>query len=171
MWHGANWSFVVWGLLHGLYQIIGRATKPCREKALDVLGVNRDTDCFRVLRMAVTFLLVDFAWIFFRAENLTTAVAVIGRILADPGLFPLMDALRNHTMGLDGPEMRVLVLAVLTLLGADVLRSRGVDLQAWFAKQNWLFRELLLITFMLIVFIFGIWGNGFDASSFIYFQF
>ena len=171
LWHGANWSFVVWGLLHGLYQIIGRATRPCREKALDALGVNRDTDCFRALRMAVTFLLVDFAWIFFRAENLSAAVAVIGRILADPGLFPLMDALRNHTMGLDGPEMRVLVLAVLSLLGADILHNRGVDLQAWFAEQNWLFRELLLITFMLIVFIFGIWGNGFNASSFIYFQF
>ena len=171
LWHGANWSFVVWGLLHGLYQIIGRATRPCREKALDALGVNRDTDCFRVLRMAVTFLLVDFAWIFFRAENLSAAVAVIGRILADPGLFPLMDALRNHTMGLDGPEMRVLVLAVLSLLGADILHNRGVDLQAWFAEQNWLFRELLLITFILIVFIFGIWGNGFNASSFIYFQF
>ena len=98
-------------------------------------------------------------------------MAVIGRILADPGLFPLMDALRNHTMGLDGPEMRVLVLAVLSLLGADILHNRGVDLQAWFAEQNWLFRELLLITFILIVFIFGIWGNGFNASSFIYFQF
>ena len=98
-------------------------------------------------------------------------MAVIGRIFADPGLFTQMAALRNHTMRLDGPEMRVLVLAVLTLLGADVLRTRGVDLQAWFAEQNWLFRELLLITFILIVFIFGIWGNGFNASSFIYFQF
>lgn len=171
LWHGASWSFVVWGLLHGLYQIAGKLSKPVREKALGILGVRTDTGSYRVFRMAVTTLLVDFAWIFFRAEGLGTALAILGRIAADPSPWMLMDALRQGNLGLDIPDLWVLALSAAVLLGVDLASYRGKDLQAWFGKQNWLFRELMLAGFALLVFIFGIWGNGFDASSFIYFQF
>lgn len=171
LWHGASWSFAVWGLLHGFYQIAGKVTKPYREKALCAMKINTEAGSYRVFRMAITFLLVDFAWLFFRAEGLGVAVDMLLHILASRNVFPLMDALRNHTMGLDSPDMWVLTISVAVLLIVDLLQYRGIDLQSAFARQNWLFRELFLVLFMLFVFIFGIWGNGFNASSFIYFQF
>ena len=171
LWHGASWSFVVWGLLHGLYQIAGKLTKPAREKALGVLGVHTETGSYRVFRMAVTFLLVDFAWIFFRAEGLGTAVDMIRHACTDLRPFALMDAIRLQQMGLDTQDLCALLLFLLVLLGVDIAKYRGISLQLWFQNQNWLFRELTLAGFMLLVFIFGIWGNGFDASNFIYFQF
>lgn len=171
LWHGANWSFVLWGAIHGIYQIVGKLTKAPRQAALEKLGVDTDTDCFRVFRMVITFLLVDFAWFFFRAEGLGPAVQMLRHIAAEPDVLPLMDALKNHTMGLDLADSWVLALSTLVLLGADIAQYRGISLQRWFAGQNWLFREGMLVIYMLIVFIFGIWGNGFNASSFIYFQF
>ena len=171
LWHGASWSFAVWGLLHGLYQIVGKLTKPDREKALGALGVDTQAGGWRVLRMAGTFLLVDFAWIFFRAEGLGTALDMLRHARTDLRPFALLEAIRLESMGLDGPDFWALCLFLLALLGVDMAKYRRFSSQKSLAEQNWLFRELLLITFMLIVFIFGIWGNGFDASSFIYFQF
>ena len=67
IWHGSTWNFVIWGLLHGLYQCAGRATKPVLEK------LKLPT----FIKILITFCLVSFAWIFFRARNLAEALAVI----------------------------------------------------------------------------------------------
>lgn len=73
IWHGSTWNFVVWGLLHGLYQCAGRAAKPLLERA--------KAPAFA--KVLATFCLVSFAWIFFRARNLSDAITVVqglGRI-------------------------------------------------------------------------------------------
>ena len=114
---------------------------------------------------------MDFAWIFFRAEGLGTALDMLRHALTDLRPFALLDAIRFQDMGLDLPDFWALCLFLLALLGVDMAKYRGISFQKWFAEQNWLFRELMLAGLMLLVFIFGIWGNGFDASSFIYFQF
>lgn len=74
LWHGAGWTFVVWGLLHGLYQCAGRAAKPLLEKAKIPAAA----------KIAVTFSLVTLAWIFFRAENLGQAALLIRKIAEVP---------------------------------------------------------------------------------------
>ena len=171
LWHGASWSFALWGLLHGAYQILGKQTKGLREAAVRGLGIRTEAGSWKVLRMAVTFLLVDFAWLFFRAEGLGTALDMLRHIGTDLRPLELLDALRQGTMGLDLPDLWVLLLSTALLTGADIARYRGADLRGWFAEQNFLLRELLLSGFMLLIIILGIWGNGFHASSFIYFQF
>ena len=95
IWHGAGWTFVVWGVLHGLYQCAERVAKPALEKAKIPAGV----------KIAVTFCLVTFAWIFFRAENLGQAALVIKKIVEVPKCdidffslknnFGLKDAIKN----------------------------------------------------------------------------
>ena len=173
LWHGALWTFVLWGAIHGFYQIFGAVTKPLREKALDGLRVNRQAASYKLFRMVITFALVDFAWLFFRAEGLDIAAAMVKRIVT--GLHPeeLPEELvgQYYTMGLDPQDFWALLLCTAVLLLVDGLQYRGKDLKKWFTSQNWLFRELALAVILLTIFIFGIWGNGFDASSFIYFKF
>ena len=71
IWHGANWTFIVWGILHGLFQIIEKmlGEQKCKYGALG-----------RTIKTLITFLLINFAWIFFRMPTLTDACGVIGRI-------------------------------------------------------------------------------------------
>ncbi len=71
IWHGAGLMFVIWGLLHGIFQCIGRATNNIWEK----IHVPK------FLRVFITFCLITFAWIFFRAESLQSAGIVINKIL------------------------------------------------------------------------------------------
>ena len=170
LWHGALWTFVLWGAIHGFYQIFGAVTKPLRESALDRLHVNRQAASYKLFRMAITFALVDFAWLFFRAEGLGTAAAMVKRIVTELHPEKLVGQ-AYYTMGLDRQDFWALLLCTAVLILVDGLQYRGKDLKAWFASQNWLFREIALTVIILMIFIFGIWGNGYDASSFIYFNF
>lgn len=170
LWHGAMWSFVLWGAIHALYQILGALTKPARERALNALHVNRDSGSYRVFRMLCTFLLVDFAWLFFRAEGLGNAFAMLRWMFTELRPTELVGE-AFYTMGLDRPDFWAMLVFTGVLVLVDVLRYRGVNLWGWYQKQNWLFRELGLAAVMLLIVTYGVWGNGFDASSFIYFKF
>lgn len=65
LWHGANWTFVMWGALHGLYQIAGRLTKTARDRLYGKLKIKTDSPFIKILRVVFTFSLVCFAWISF----------------------------------------------------------------------------------------------------------
>ncbi len=70
LWHGANWTFLLWGVLFALYQIIGKFTMPLRDKLWLKLKQDPKQGFPHVLRIINTFILVDFAWILFRADSL-----------------------------------------------------------------------------------------------------
>lgn len=77
IWHGANWTFIVWGAMHGVLQII--------EKALGWQKYEGKSRVVKTIRILVTFLLVNFAWIFFRMPNIGDAFGVIGKMLTGFG--------------------------------------------------------------------------------------
>lgn len=77
IWHGANLTFIVWGALHGFFQII--------EKVFGWQRYEGKRWWLRVLRISFTFILVNFAWVFFRSPNVDTAISFIGRIITDFG--------------------------------------------------------------------------------------
>ena len=94
IWHGANWTFVVWGALHGIFQIIEKA-----------LGQQKcEYGSFgKAVKITITFILVTFAWIFFRMPTLNDAFQVIGRIFSLNGglnLFIEIDTLAFVFLGL-----------------------------------------------------------------------
>lgn len=80
LWHGAQWSFVAWGGINGLYQIIGEILQPARDKAVSLLKLNRNTFSHRMMHIACTFALVDLSWIFFRANRFLDAFNIIKSI-------------------------------------------------------------------------------------------
>ena len=170
IWHGSKWSFIAWGLLHGLYQVVGDLLKPIREKLCSSLQIRTDTAAFKAFKVLVTFGLADFAWLFFRADSFKTGLKMCKRILLEFHPFSLVgDAI--YKLGLDQKNLQLLVVCILVLFVTDVLTYRGVDLRKWFLRQNWLFREIALVSVILFIILVGAWGNSYNASSFIYFQF
>jgi D-alanyl-lipoteichoic acid acyltransferase DltB (MBOAT superfamily) len=83
IWHGANWTFIVWGCMHGVFQIV--------EKALGWQKYEGNNWAVKALRICVTFLIVNFAWIFFRMPSLGDAWGAISRIFIDFGMPNLSD--------------------------------------------------------------------------------
>ena len=170
IWHGAKWSFITWGLLHGAYQVIGDILMPLRLKMCKLLKVNTEAESFKVCRMVFTFCLADFAWLFFRADGLRNALRMIKRIIFELQPLSLMDG-NLYSLGLDEKSFRLLIYSALILLITDICKYRGIDLKEVFLKQNWLFKELSVVVFILFIVVFGVWGGTYDAASFIYFNF
>lgn len=80
LWHGANWTFVIWGALNGLYQIVGEICRPLRERLLRLVRMDPGSPGRRLVSMLATFCLVDFAWLFFRAQSVGEAFAMVRSI-------------------------------------------------------------------------------------------
>jgi alginate O-acetyltransferase complex protein AlgI len=86
LWHGAHWTFVMWGSLHGLYLVIGFTTKKARKKLVKKIKLNKIPWLRHFISVFITFNLVSFAWIFFRAESFAKAFNYIKDIrLVIPG--------------------------------------------------------------------------------------
>lgn len=175
LWHGAQWSYVAWGGLNGLYQVIGDILKPARTKVLDALHVNREWKIWKALRILLTFCLIDFAWLFFRAPSFLTGVAMIRRTLTN--LYP--DALFTvgadgslglYTLGLDVAEFWLAIVAILILAVVDILKEKR-PLRPYITRLPVVPRWIFYFVSVYVILIFGAYGPGFDASAFIYFQF
>ncbi len=69
LWHGAEWTFVIWGALHGFYLVFAIWTDKLRENANKLLGISKFPGLYKFTQILVTFVLVYFSWIFFRANN------------------------------------------------------------------------------------------------------
>ena len=157
--------------LHGAYQVIGRLTKDTRARCREKLGIDGQSEGYKTLCAALTFLLVCAAWVLFRADRLHSALAIWKRIALDFQPTRLLDALQAHSLGLDGPDSVVLLLSAGLLYAVDWAQYRGTDPVRWFETRSWPVRELLLAGLILLTFFLGIWGNGFHGSGFIYAQF
>jgi D-alanyl-lipoteichoic acid acyltransferase DltB (MBOAT superfamily) len=163
IWHGANWTFLVWGALHGIFQIIAIA----KDKLLERLPTMRNASKLgRVSHMGnvlITFILVCIGWVFFRANNITDAFAI----------FSSFAAISKAQLGLYifGPyvvEDLIIALAFIALLLIlEWLMECKDVLNEWFPKQKRVFRWSMYLMFCFFILAFG----KFDKTEFIYFAF
>ena len=171
LWHGAAWTYVIWGGLHGLYQIIGDLLHPVRKKIVEIFDVRTDCISFKLTQIAFTFVLTTFAWIFFRADNLGQACVYISRIATRVNPWALFNG-TLYTMGLEQFEANVLFFALFILLLIDLVRYRlGRRVDVFLQEQNIWFRWLMCLLLILLVVVYGKYGPDYDAAQFIYFQF
>lgn len=166
LWHGASFTFVIWGTLHGLYQIFGLLLKPMNRRAAELLKIDPDSRLSRFLKALFTFILVDFAWIFFRANTVADAWTLIGNLFRPADL-------SNHALlhlGLTGPEFLAAAAGIAIVLLVDFV-SLNVDLRALLLKKKPFVRWTAYLSAALTILIFGIYGSQYTAQQFIYFQF
>lgn len=170
LWHGASWHYVVWGGMNGLYQIIGYELRPMKEWFIRNFRIKEEVFSHKLLQVFITFVMVDIAWVFFRAETTIDAFLLLGRVVTQfhPASF-FNGAL--YTLHLSSQEFHIALLAIFILFLVDLAHFKGMRLRESLAKQGIWFRYLVYIAAIFTVLIFGEYGPGFDASQFIYFQF
>jgi len=160
LWHGANWTYVLWGALNGVYLMLGVATKPLRDKGFHVLGV-KDTGAIRgVIGVAVTFALTCIGWVVFRARNLSDACYILTHFWSgwDFG------AIRTEQFLLR--QLPVAVLSIVFLEAVQLLHGK-VSLTNFLLRKPLVLRWSAYLSFVMAVVLFGVYRK----SQFIYFQF
>lgn len=170
LWHGANWTYIFWGGLHGIYQVIGDATLNVRTRIRDFFHIKETNPLYVFLKMLVTFVLCDVAWIFFRAEGIEQAFAMLGYMF-DKEVIAQLIMSETYLFGLNQIQWYRLIFTLLVLLLTDVLHERGIHIRKWFCEQKvvvrWVFYVLVLLAFCFLI----VQNFGGEAAEFIYFQF
>ncbi len=171
LWHGANFTFIAWGAIHGIFHIIEELLKPIKEKYLNKFNVKTSAFSFLVLEIIITFIIVDLAWIFFRAETIHDALYYIHRIFTRIDLWALFDG-TLYNLGLNIFEMNILIIGLFILISFDLVKYiRKESIFEFLNKQNLYFRWFVMLFLIFYIIIYGKYGVGFDPKQFIYFQF
>ena len=157
---------MVWGGLNGVYQVVGEILRPARERLCAAFKIDRSGRLWQVLRVGITFVLIDFAWLFFRAPSFSTAVDMLRVLLAGGAAVG-----EGFTLGLEGAELRLMFLSILVLMAVDLCNNAGVELRRGLVRLPLPVRWVCYLLAVYVILIFGIYGPGFSASQFIYFQF
>lgn len=170
IWHGASWNFVAWGTLQGLYMACAVFYRPLQKRIYKALGLEKSR--FRkVWQTFVTFHLVCFAWIFFRAASLSDAAYVVTHLFSGVG-----DTLRHigakgvfrqaFQMGQKGDQLAITLVSLGVMLYVSHLKSRKLAPETLFARPAWLRWSVYYAMALSLIFL-GVSG----ANRFIYFQF
>lgn len=170
LWHGAGWKFVVWGGLNGFFCVIEDCLRPFKERIFSKLKINQGNISYKIFQRVTTFLLVDFTWIFFRAETFRSGLYILHKIIIEFKWEWILTAGYSCLFNSVNTLM-VIALSLLFLLVVDYLHYKGKDLQKIFFSQQILFRWIAYFFFFMLIIYWGAYGGGYEQTQFIYFQF
>ena len=157
-WHGANWTFIIWGALNALFFLPLLLTKKNRNN-LEVVAQGRVLPNLKELfSILLTFSLTVFAWVFFRAENLSHAIQYILDVFKHPGSFLLVSIYMKH---------KVILLLLLIFVLVEWFGREG---QYGIAHLGIKWKRPFRYALYYVIIISIIWFGG-KEQQFIYFQF
>ena len=163
LWHGASWHYVAWGLLHGIYHNIETLVNKARGRPR--IKKKQLAAGPKVIRIIVTFILADIAWVFFRADSCKIAIKYFLCMFKSFYTTSLME------IGLSGYDWFTIAAALIFMFIIGILHERGIAVREALFKRNIVLRWIFYMIAFWSVLIFGIYGAAYDDSQFIYFQF
>lgn len=164
LWHGAEWNFVIWGILHGCYQVAGDVWEKGKRKGL--LDIKK---FHKLVGWLVTFSLVCFAWIFFRANNMKDAIYVVSNMfigITNPVKY--LKAAYGLPLAISKGGAVILGIELLVLFYIDWIQYRTGSIINYFKNKNKYFKWVASVIFLSILLLFSVKNAG---GEFIYFQF
>jgi alginate O-acetyltransferase complex protein AlgI len=173
LWHGANWTFVIWGGLHGSYYLFSYWTRNIRPKLTRLFKLDKVPFLQKTLRVFFIFNIVVFGWIFFRANNLSDAIFIITHLFT--GLGGVLNRIRelgispgifNYGFDLPVSEMFIGMCAII-ILGIHHLIQRKRSARTWLKTKPIWVRWAVYYGLVIAILVFGFM----EPSEFIYFQF
>mgnify|MGYP002608773366 FL=1 len=168
LWHGANWTFVLWGGIHGIYQVVGQMTYGFRTKVKKALHIY-DSFIGKLMSAIVTFGLVCIGWVLFRANTISDAFYIFEHLgTAVTGWWNMQYIYEVITgLGLNIFELIVTSTAIIFLMATEMLCG-SKPVYDVIEKKN----AVVRIIFYLITAAFILSAGVFyEAGAFIYFQF
>ncbi len=167
LWHGANWTYVLWGVCNGLLIVLGDWTRFARDGLWKKLHISPEGAVRRTIGRVCTFAMICATWVFFRAQTVSDAFAMFS------GVFTRFDW-RQMTAWVSGWGLQtqlVCLLSLLTLLVTDALMARGVNVPAKIQQAVFPVRWVVYLALLFAILIFGVYGSLFTSTQFLYFQF
>jgi len=173
LWHGANWTFVIWGGLHGSYYLFSYWTRNIRVRLTHIFKLDKVPFIQKLIRIVFIFHIVVLGWIFFRANSLSDAIFIITHLFTGIGdvFFNILHigqgrGVLNYVFALPKYEMVIAAIALM-VLGLHHLIQRKQPASVWLKSKPIWIRWIFYYGLLLSILIFGY----LEPNEFIYFQF
>jgi D-alanyl-lipoteichoic acid acyltransferase DltB (MBOAT superfamily) len=161
LWHGAGWTFIFWGFLHGFYMIFSSITSSVRKKITGALFFYKIDIIKNIIKIFITFHLVCLGWIFFRANSFLDAIYILRHFFA-----PLKQPLADIPLGLDIFQIIFALMAIFVMIGVEILCEKERLMLLW-KKQKRIVRWAIYAVLVILCINF----KAAVKSGFIYLQF
>lgn len=169
MWHGAGVTFLIWGFLNGAYQVLGSMTAGLRGRLCQAVGLDEHSHGAVLRKKLITAVLIESAWLFFRADGLGEAFVMLRRMVTGWNPWILSDG-TLYQAGLNQLDFLILLVGALCV-GWVSRMADDKDLHQIFCAQSWLCRLMVVLGALVVWYLFGIYGPGYDPVKFLYFNF
>ena len=157
IWHGVGWTYLIWGLLFGLFQAYSNWTKDLHKRTRKRFKISKDSHYYKIYKILLTFILVSFTWIFFRANSLTEAAHIIQKIFTSFG-----------SIFYESPyDLMYAIIGIISLIIIDFKREYFNSHFSILYNKHSFVRTAGIVTIIITILLIGV----FDGGQFIYFQF
>ena len=167
LWHGTGWNYMVWGLYWGILIILGNILKPAFDKLSKALHIDTESAGFRLFRQCRVFLLFVISRLISLPGSLAVTAYAFSSIFTDFGPWKLFDG-SLLKMGIDIHYFIVVLLSIAFLGFISSRQEKGVHIRQWIAERPIVLRWIIYFGAIFAVILFGAYGPGYDASSFVY---
>lgn len=171
LWHGANWTFIIWGALHSVYVVVGGLTNPLRLKIRNILFIGKIKWLDNLVQKGITFTLVTLAWVFFRANTVSDAIFIIKKFhYILPELSSLTSGWKHfYALNCKNLPLRTIFWSLLYILLLEWVHY----IQSVQSPDNFIRKQPMMVRWTIYYFlVFCILYFGvFENKDFIYFQF
>ena len=164
LWHGANVTFIIWGFLNGIYQVIGDLLNPLKEKVATATKLVNKPLALRITKNIITFILISFTWVFFRASSIYEANGILSGLFGRFNYVNLIDG-TIWNVGLGIKNMLFVIIAVAILIISDVLCEKNkCDVSKLLTNVKTPVRWAIYYTLIIMILL----SMNLDMTEFIY---
>ena len=157
LWHGSNWTYIIWGCINGFYLVFALITKNILEKFNEVSGFNKVPRISMIVNILITFTLICFSRVFFRSKNIEDAITIFKKMLTFKG-----------SILKDGTAILIYCFAaIFFLLAVEIKKEFFNNSFSLSYNKNFWVRNFYFSFLVLMILLFGVY----DGGQFIYFQF
>lgn len=166
LWHGANWTFIFYGMYYFVLIFIENITEEPIQKLTSKLKINRDSVGYRIFQTLKMFVIINVGELFFRANSIQDGFAMFGKMLTD---FHISGFIRQvSSLKLDRADFAIVVLGIMIVAIVGALHEREIkireEIEKWVLPVRW----CIWYTAILAVVIFGAYGIGYSIVEMIY---
>lgn len=167
LWHGPKWTYIVYGLFYFVVIVLELLLEPVGDKILELIHTSKENKVVNVIRIIKTWIIIFLGELIFKADNLTEGIRML-RSIGD-GFTPAI--LWNGTAlnwRLDVYDWLVVLVMLIVVLVVNIIREKGIDVTEALIKKPMIIRWALVLSLILVIAIFGLYGPGFEEVDLVY---
>lgn len=167
LWHGTGWDYLLWGLYWCVLMTLSKELKPFTDKIGGIIVSKTNQTIIKLSHMLKIYMIFAIGRMITVTGTITGGAYLLKRIVLDFNFQMVSDG-TIFTYGLDRKDTYVMLIGILLMLIVDIVHERGKEIRENIAKQRFFIRwGVYYLAFMAVV-IFGMYGPGLDAASFVY---